>query len=89
MSFMETKKDDYLQKGKNIFIVGLLVLLISRAVGAYSLLPSTIDSVLFSILAIFGSIVLLADFFTRVLKKIVGHMISCYFYLSLSCVFLA
>ncbi|MDB7087620.1 O-antigen ligase family protein [Enterococcus mundtii] len=66
---METKKDDYLQKGKNIFIVGLLVLLISRAVGAYSLLPSTIDSVLFSILAIFGSIVLLADFFTRVLKK--------------------
>ncbi|AUB52121.1 O-antigen ligase family protein [Enterococcus mundtii] len=69
MSFMETKKDDYLQKGKNIFIVGLLVLLISRAVGAYSLLPSTIDSVLFSILAIFGSIVLLADFFTRVLKK--------------------
>ncbi|MGM0170796.1 hypothetical protein IGJ39_000879 [Enterococcus sp. AZ140] len=69
MSFMETKKDDYLQKGKNIFIVGLLIMLISRAVGAYSLLPSTIDSVLFSILAIFGSIVLLADFFTRVLKK--------------------
>ncbi|WP_242542410.1 MULTISPECIES: O-antigen ligase family protein [Enterococcus] len=66
---METKRDDYLQKGKNIFIVGLLVMLISRAVGAYSLLPSTIDSVLFSILAIFGSIVLLADFITRVLKK--------------------
>lgn len=66
---MEIKKEEYLQKGKNIFIIGLLVLLISRAVGAYSLLPSTIDNVLFSVLAIFGTIVLVVDFFTRILKK--------------------
>ena len=69
MGFMEYKENVLLQRGKNIFIIGLLLLLISRAVGPYSLLPSIIDNVIFSFLAIFGSIVLAADFFTRILKR--------------------
>ncbi len=69
MNFMDTKESYFLQKGKDIFIIGLFLLLMARAVGAYSLLPSKIDNVLFSMLALFGAIVLVADFFTRILKK--------------------
>ncbi|EGO8390046.1 TPA: O-antigen ligase domain-containing protein, partial [Enterococcus faecalis] len=69
MNFMDTKESYFLQKGKDIFIIGLFLLLMARAVGAYSLLPSKIDNVLFSMLALFGAIVLAADFFTRILKK--------------------
>ena len=69
MNFMDTKESYFLQKGKDIFIIGLFLLLMARAVGAYSLLPSKIDNVLFSMLALFGAIVLAADFFTRILKN--------------------
>ncbi|MBB6725690.1 O-antigen ligase domain-containing protein, partial [Proteus mirabilis] len=50
MNFMDTKESYFLQKGKDIFIIGLFLLLMARAVGAYSLLPSKIDNVLFSML---------------------------------------
>ena len=52
MNFMDTKESYFLQK-ERYFYYWFILLLMARAVGAYSLLPSKIDNVLFSMLALF------------------------------------
>lgn len=68
---------------KKVFLFAFSIELIARLVGIYSLLPSIIDTVLFTITSLFGLLLLFIDFFILKKIKIKQNMLLLLFILAL------
>ncbi|EHR4438623.1 O-antigen ligase domain-containing protein, partial [Enterococcus faecalis] len=58
---MKSNVQRFNQLSKEYYILFMLILLMCRAIGPYSLLPSIIDNILYAVGAICGSIIILID----------------------------
>lgn len=58
---MKSNVQRFNQLSKEYYILFMLILLMFRAIGPYSLLPSIVDNLLYAAGAIFGSIIILID----------------------------
>lgn len=66
---MKISMQKFNQVAKEYYILFMLILLMGRAIGPYSLIPSIMDSVLYGIAAIIGCLFIAIDLINIVLKK--------------------